>query len=54
MNNLAAYVNGTIDLVVNIGGIVETVRFNVVERQATEVILVCDYCDKYVEIIRPR
>lgn len=34
------------DLIVNIGGSVETVRFNVVELLATQVILGCDYCDK--------
>lgn len=46
-------VDGIIDLVVNIGGIVQTVFLNVVERLSTEVILECEYCDKHVEIIRP-
>lgn len=47
-------VNGTIDLVVDIGRSVETVRFHVVERLATQVILGCSYCDKPIESIRPR
>lgn len=33
---------------------VETVRFNVVEHLATQVILGCDYFDKHIESIHPR
>lgn len=35
-------------------GIVEIVRLNVAERLTTQFILGCNYCDKHVEIIRPR
>ena len=32
----------------------EVVKFNVVERLGTDVILGCDFCDKHIEAIRPR
>lgn len=41
-NNRSVNVDVTIDLVVNISVSVKTVRFNVVERLATQVILECD------------
>lgn len=53
-NNSSDHVYGTIDLVGDIGGSVETIRFNVVERCESKCIIGCDYCDKNVETIRPR
>lgn len=50
-NNSSVPVNGTIDLVVNKRGSVETFRFKVVKRLVTQLILGCDYCDKHVESI---
>lgn len=43
-----------IDLVVDIFRSVVTIRFNVVERLGTKVIIRFDYCDEYVETIPPR
>lgn len=45
---------GSINLMVNIRYITEEVGFFVVDNLATAVILGCDYCDKYIEEIRPR
>lgn len=53
-NNRSVRVEGTIDLVINIGGTVEPVRFDVVEHLATQIISGCDYCDKLVESIPRR
>ena len=53
-NKRKVEIDGVIDLSVNIGGRVETVRFNVVPRLAVDVIIGCDFCDKHIEAIRPR
>ena len=53
-NNRRVQIIGTINLVLRIGDRSETVRFNVVERLGTDVIVGCDYLDKNVEAIRPR
>lgn len=53
-NKRRVEIEGTIDLSVELGGRIESVRFNVVPRLAVEVILGCDFCDKHVEAIRPR
>ena len=45
---------GTIRLSVQVGRKTEKVDFLVAEKLATAVILGCDYCDKYVECIKPR
>lgn len=50
-NNRSVHVYCTIDVVVNIEEIVETIIFNVLERIVTQVILWCYYCDKHVERI---
>lgn len=54
VDNCSVNVDGTIDLVVNIGGRVEIVLFNIVERLATQLSLWCEYCDKHIESIHPR
>lgn len=53
-NTRSVNVDGTIDLVVNIGRSVKTVSSNVVERIATQIILGCHYYDKHIESIRHR
>ena len=53
-NNRRITIEGTINLAVQVGTRFEIVKFNVVERLGTDVILGCDYCDKHVEAIRPR
>ena len=53
-NNRRVVIAGTINLTVQVGKRREVVKFNVVERLGTDVILGCDYCDKHVESIRPR
>ena len=52
--NRSVRIAGTLDLVVNIGSRLETVRFYVVDKLAVTVILGCDFCDKHVDSIRPR
>lgn len=53
-NHLSVNLAGTTDLVVNIGGSVEAVSFNVVERRPTQFILWFDYCYKHIESNCPR
>ena len=53
-NNRRVQISGTVNLTVRIGNRTENVRFNVVERLGTDVIIGCDYLDKHVEAIRPR
>ena len=53
-NNRRVAISGTLNLAVQVGTRTEVVKFNVVERLGTEVILGCDFCDKHVEAIRPR
>ena len=45
---------GKISLTVMSGNRVENISFYVVERLTTQVILVCDFCDKHVEEIKPQ
>lgn len=45
---------GVIDLFVDIGVRGKAIRFDVVERLATDVIVRCDSCYEHVEYIRPR
>lgn len=45
-NTRSVHVDDTIDPFVDIGGSVETISFNVVERLATKVIIEWHYCDK--------
>ena len=52
-NERQVEVDGFIELSVNIGGRIESVRFNVVPRLAVDVIIGCDFCDKHIEAIRP-
>lgn len=47
-NNLSVNFDSTIELVVDIGGSIETVCFNVGDHLATQVILGCDYCHKHI------
>lgn len=51
-NNRSVNVDGITDLVVKVGGSVETIHFNVVELLVTQVILVHGYCEKHIESIR--
>lgn len=51
-NGRKVSVDGMIDLVVEIGTRAEVVQFKVNERLGTNVILVCDFCNKYVKEIR--
>ena len=53
-NNRRVSIAGTVNLTVQVGTRSEIVKFNVVERLGTDVILGCDYCDKNVKAIRPR
>lgn len=48
-NNRSVNDYGTIYLVVNIRGSVETIRFKVVDCLATQGILGCYYYDKYID-----
>ncbi len=53
-NNRRVNLVGRINLVCQIGTRSEIVTFYVAERLATTVILGCDFCDRYIESIRPR
>ena len=53
-NNRRVLIVGTMNLTVQAGSRIEIVKFNVVERLGTDVILGCDFCDKHAESIRPR
>ena len=53
-NNKRVRIEGSIYLFVKVGSCTESVRFNVVDKLGTEIILGCEYLDKYVEAIRPR
>ena len=53
-NNRRVVITGTINLAVQVGTRQDVVKFNVVERLGTDIILGCDFCDKHVEAIRPR
>ena len=53
-NNRRVAIDGTISLAVQVGSRFEIVKFKVVERLGTDVILGCDFCDKYLEATHPR
>lgn len=53
-SNKSVSVIRSINLFVNIGTNTEHVRFYVVDKLATSVILGCHYCDIHVDTIRPR
>ena len=53
-NNNPLYTIGTLALVVRLGRRIVKVEFIVCERLAAPVILGCDFCDRFVEAIRPR
>ena len=47
-NNRRVAIDGTINLAVQVGSRFEVIKFNVVERLGTDVILGCDFCDKHI------
>lgn len=52
-NNRKVHTIGRITISFEIGGRVEMVNFNVVERRGTSVLLGCDYFDRQIEAIKP-
>ena len=53
-SNKPMIVCGEVELQVRLGQHTAKAKFYVVEKLATDVLLGCDYCDKYVEAIKPR
>ena len=53
-SNRRVNIIGTVNLTCQVGMRTDIVRFNVVEKLGTDVIIGCDYCDKHIEAIRPR
>lgn len=51
-NNRKVHTSGTINFGVEFGNRLERVKFNVVERLATNTLLGFDYCDRHIESIK--